>query len=570
MKVGISKSKNTTIYYLNKSVRIGSKTTTKLIERIGTYEEIKRKCGDMDPLDWAKQYAAQRTAEEKNERQDIIMRYSATSLIDKNIRRSCNVGYLFLQNIYYSLGLDDICKAISNKYKFRYNLNEILSVLIYSCIMLPGIKRTSLSNAQSFLEQPEVELCQIYHAFEFLTNENDFIQSELYKNSQKVIDRKKEILYYDCMNCYFEIEQEDDFRKYGVSKGHKSNPIVHVGVFMDADGIPLSFSLLDESMNEQPSMTPLEEKVIKDFGSSELIICTDARFSSAADRRFDNQNGHRFITTKSIKKLNAYLQEFCLADDGWHLNGSTKIYKISELDGKADYDKTFYKDIWINEDGLEQHLVVTYSIKYREYQKLIRESQSERAQNYVSSPSKLNKKDQNDLKGVVEQKCCTVDGEIDSHSIMDLNQWQIYKESMYDGFYVVCTNLEDEPSSIIKINQKRCEIEECFRIMKTKFKVRSVHLSRKDRIMAHFMTCFIALIIYNILKKKLNERYTCDEIIKSIRNMNMLVIPGEGYIPIYTRTDLTDALHETFGFRTDYQIISQKNMRKILNQIKKD
>ncbi|MCD7841104.1 MAG: transposase [Lachnospiraceae bacterium] len=358
MKVSISKSKNTTIYYLSKSVRIGDKTTTKTVEKIGTYDEIKSKCGDMEPLDWAKQYAARRTAEEKNAKQDIIMRYSSTSLIDKNVRRSCSVGYLFLQDIYYSLGLDDICKAISDKYKFRYNLNEILSVLVYSRILTPGSKRASLSDAASFLEQPKAELCQVYRALEVLANENDFVQSELYKNSQKVIDRKKGILYYDCTNYYFEIEQEDDFRKYGVSKEHRPNPIVQMGLFMDADGIPLSFSLFDGNMNEQPSMTPLEEKIIKDFGSSEFIVCTDAGLSSAANRRFNNRNGRRFVTTQPIKKLKDFLQEFCLADDGWHLDGSTKTYKISELDEKADYDKTFYKDRWINEDGLEQHLIV--------------------------------------------------------------------------------------------------------------------------------------------------------------------------------------------------------------------
>ncbi len=569
MKVSISKSKNTTIYYLSKSVRIGDKTTTKTVEKIGTYDEIKSKCGDMDPLDWAKQYAARRTAEEKNAKQDIIMRYSSTSLIDKNVRRSCSVGYLFLQDIYYSLGLDDICKAISDKYKFRYNLNEILSVLVYSRILTPGSKRASLSDAASFLEQPKAGLCQVYRALEVLANENDFVQSELYKNSQKVIDRKKGILYYDCTNYYFEIEQEDDFRKYGVSKEHRPNPIVQMGLFMDADGIPLSFSLFDGNMNEQPSMTPLEEKIIKDFGSSEFIVCTDAGLSSAANRRFNNRNGRRFVTTQSIKKLKDFLQEFCLADDGWHLDGNTRTYKISELDDKADYDKTFYKDRWINEDGLEQHLIVTYSIKYRKYQELIRARQIERAKNYVSSPSKLNKKSQNDPKRFVEQEHCTDDGEVAGHSVATLNQEQIDKEARYDGFYAVCTNLEDKPSSIIKINQRRWEIEECFRIMKTEFKARPVYLSRKDRITAHFMTCFIALIVYRILEKKLNERYTCDEIIKTIRNMNMMVIPGEGYIPTYTRTDLTDALHETFGFRTDYQIISQKNMRKILNQTKK-
>lgn len=569
MKVSISKSKNTTIYYLSRSVRVGNKTTTKTVEKIGTYDEIKKICGDMDPLDWAKEYAAKRTAEEKAHKQDIIMRYSSSTLIDKNVRRSCNAGYLFLQDIHYSLGLDKICNSISEKYKFDYDLNDILSMLVYSRIIAPGSKLSSLENAQKFLEQPKCELHQVYRALEVIAKENDFFQAELYKNSQKVVNRKKEVLYYDCTNYYFEIENEDVFRKYSVSKEHRPNPIVQMGMFMDADGIPLAFSVFDGNQNEQPSMSPLEQKIIKDFEASDFIVCTDAGLSSTANRKFNSIQGRGFVTTQSIKKLKGFLQDFCLEDDGWYLPGSNKKYKLSELDEETDYEKVFYKDRWINENNLEQHLIVTYSIKYRNYQRTIRERQIERAKKFVESPSKLTKNRANDPKRFIEQGHCTPDGEIASKTITSLNQNQIDNEAKYDGLYAVCTNLEYDVSSIIKINQKRWEIEECFRIMKTEFKARPVYLSRKDRITAHFTTCFTALVIYRILEQKLNEKYTCEELIDTIRSMDMLIAPGEGYIPTYTRTDITDALHDAFGFRTDYQITSQKNMRKILNQTKK-
>lgn len=569
MKVSISKSKNTTIYYLSRSVRVGNKTTTKTVEKIGTYDEIKKICGDMDPLDWAKEYAAKRTAEEKAHKQDIIMRYSSSALIDKNVRRSCNAGYLFLQDIHYSLGLDKICNSISEKYKFDYDLNDILSMLVYSRIIAPGSKLSSLENAQKFLEQPKCELHQVYRALEVIAKENDFFQAELYKNSQKVVNRKKEVLYYDCTNYYFEIENEDVFRKYSVSKEHRPNPIVQMGMFMDADGIPLAFSVFDGNQNEQPSMSPLEQKIIKDFEASDFIVCTDAGLSSTANRKFNSIQGRGFVTTQSIKQLKGFLQDFCLEDDGWYLPGSNKKYKLSELDEETDYEKVFYKDRWINENNLEQHLIVTYSIKYRNYQRTIRERQIERAKKFVESPSKLTKNRANDPKRFIEQGHCTPDGEIASKTITSLNQNQIDNEAKYDGLYAVCTNLEYDVSSIIKINQKRWEIEECFRIMKTEFKARPVYLSRKDRITAHFTTCFTALVIYRILEQKLNEKYTCEELIDTIRSMDMLIAPGEGYIPTYTRTDITDALHDAFGFRTDYQITSQKNMRKILNQTKK-
>lgn len=569
MKVSISKSKNTTIYYLSKSVRVGNKTTTKTVEKIGTHEEIQKICGDMEPLDWAKEYASKRTSEEKAHKQDILMRYSSSLLIDKGVRHSCNAGYLFLQDIYYSLGLNKICNSISEKYKFNYDLNDILSMLVYSRIIAPGSKLSSFDSAQKFLEQPKCELHQVYKALEVIAKENDFFQAELYKNSQTVINRNKEVLYYDCTNYYFDVTDKDDFRKYGVSKEHRPNPIVQMGMFMDADGIPLAFSVFDGNQNEQISMSPLGKKIIKDFGNSDFIVCTDAGLSPNANRKFNSIQGRGFVTTQSIKKLKGFLQDFCLSDDGWFLPGSNKKYKLSDLDEEADYDKVFYKDRWVKENGLEQHLIVTYSIKYRNYQRIIRERQIERAKKLVEAPSKLTKNSSNDPRRFIEQGHCTPDGEVANKTIISLNHTQIDNEAKYDGLYAVCTNLDYDVSSIIKINQKRWEIEECFRIMKTEFKARPVYLSRKDRITAHFTTCFTALVIYRILEKKLHEKYTCEKLIDTIRSMDMMIAPGEGYIPTYTRTDITDALHEAFGFRTDYQITSQKNMRKILNQTKK-
>lgn len=569
MKVSVSKSKNTTIYYLSKTVRIGNKTTTKTIEKIGTYDEIKEKCGDMDPLDWAKQYAAKRSKEEKAAKQDVIIKYSSSSLINLNAKRSCNIGYLFLQDIYYSLGLDKICSDISSKYKFEYDLNNILSILIYSRVLAPGSKRSSFSQAKAFLEEPVCDLHQVYRALEVISENNEYFQSQLYKNSQNVIERKTGVLYYDCTNFYFEIEEEDNFRKYGVSKEHRPNPIVQMGLFMDADGIPLSFTLFSGNENEQPSMTPLEQQIISDFDMSDFIVCTDAGLSSTENRRFNNIRNRKFVTTQSVKKLKSFLKEFALSDEGWSLPGSKKSYKLSELDEVKDYDKIFYKDRWINEDNLEQHLIITYSIKYKKYQETIRERQIERARKIIQDPSKINKKNANDPKRFVSQNHSTKDGEVADKTVTFLNENQIENEAMYDGFYAVCTNLEDDASTIIKVNKRRWEIEECFRIMKSEFKARPVYLSRKDRITAHFMTCFIALIVYRILEKKLDEKYTCDEIIDTLKHMDMLISPGDGYIPAYTRTDLTDSLHEKFNFRTDYQIISQRNMKKICTKTKK-
>lgn len=569
MKVSVSKSKNTIIYYLSKSVRVDGRVTTKTIERIGSYDEIKKICGDMEPLEWAKQYAAKRSAEEKASKKDIIIKYSSSSRIEKDVCRSVNIGYLFLKDIYYDLGIDRICTEIAKKYKFQYDLNDILLMLVLARVIYPGSKRSSLELSQKFLEKPDCELHQVYRALEILARENDFFQSQLYKNSEQVMDRQKGILYYDCTNYYFEIEEEDSFRKYGHSKEHRPNPVVQMGLFMDADGIPLTFSLFNGNENEQPSMRPLEKKILSDFGVKKFIVCTDAGLSSTTNRIFNNTADRRFVTTQPVKKLKGFLKDFCLADDGWHLSGSRKTFKLSELDGNDHYDNIFYKDRWINEDGLEQHLIVTFSFKYRDYQRKIRNRQIERAEKLADNPSSLKKNRQNDPKRFIRQDHCTSDGVIADKTVTSIDEQMVWEEERYDGFYAVCTNLEDEVPTIISINQKRWQIEECFRIMKSEFQARPVYLSRKDRITAHFFTCFTALILYRILEKNLGEVYTCETIIRTLKEMNMLVIPGEGFIPEYTRTDLTDKLHDIFGFRTDYEIVSQRNMKKILTATRK-
>ena len=569
MKVSVSKSKNTIIYYLSKSVRVDGRVTTKTIERIGSYDEIKKLCGDMEPLEWAKQYAAKRSAEEKASKKDIIIKYSSSSRIEKDVCRSVNIGYLFLKDIYYDLGIDRICTEIAKKYKFQYDLNDILLMLVLARVIYPGSKRSSLELSQKFLEKPDCGLHQVYRALEILARENDLFQSQLYKNSEQVMDRQKGILYYDCTNYYFEIEEEDSFRKYGHSKEHRPNPVVQMGLFMDADGIPLTFSLFNGNENEQPSMRPLEKKILSDFGVKKFIVCTDAGLSSMTNRIFNNTADRRFVTTQPVKKLKGFLKDFCLADDGWHLSGSRKTFKLSELDGNDHYDNIFYKDRWINEDGLEQHLIVTFSFKYRDYQRKIRNRQIERAEKLADNPSSLKKNRQNDPKRFIRQDHCTSDGVIADKTVTSIDEQMVWEEERYDGFYAVCTNLEDEVPTIISINQKRWQIEECFRIMKSEFQARPVYLSRKDRITAHFFTCFTALILYRILEKKLGEGYTCETIIRTLKEMNMLVIPGEGFIPEYTRTDLTDKLHDIFGFRTDYEIVSQRNMKKILTATRK-
>jgi len=581
MRLNVSKSKNAASLYVIKSV-YNSETQSnysKIVEKLGTEAELREKLNGADPYEWAKEYIKKLNEKEKEQTRKILVPYEQSKIISKDEQRSFNGGYLFLQKIYHELKLDKICKEITQKYKFDFDLDSILSRLIYGRVIFPSSKLATYELSKKFIEQPNFDLHQIYRALGFLAKESDYIQSSLYENSLKVSKRNTGILYYDCTNYFFEIEQEDGDKQYGPSKDHKPNPIVQMGLFMDGDGIPLAFSINRGNMNEQLTLKPLEKKIISDFELSKFIVCTDAGLASEDNRKFNDKDGRAFITTQSIKKLKAHLKKWALATDGWKLPGSDKTYDISKLDEMIEkatpeekakiISRVFYKERWIKENDFEQRLIVTYSLKYRDYQRKIRNSQIERAQKVIeNNPTKIKKCNANDYKRFINKTSCTPDGEVADNEIYSIDQTLILKEEAFDGFYGICTNLEDTVSEIIKVNHRRWEIEECFRIMKNEFKARPVFLKKDDRIEAHFITCFISLIIYRLLEKRLKEEFTCHEIVTGLRDMDFFQIKGEGYVPTYTRTDFTDALHDAFGFRTDYQINSTSMMKNLFKETK--
>ena len=576
MRIKKTKSKNKEHYSIIQDVQIQGKRTTKIYENIGNYEKLKLRAGDKDPFVWLNEYVDKLNKEYKNKEIPVIIKKYENRLIELDKINSYNIGYLFLQKIYYNLKLNYICEEITNKYQFKFDFNSILSTLIYSRIIYPSSKLKTLELSKKFIEQPNFEYQHISRALEIIAKEMDFIQSELYKNSEKFAQRNNKILYYDCTNFFFEIEEEDGLKQYGKSKENRPNPIVQMGLFMDGDGLPLAFDITSGNTNEQTTLKPLEQKIIKDFETSKFVVCTDAGLASSANRKFNNINSRSFITTQSIKKLKGHLKDWCLdLTKGWKLFGSDKKYNISKLreDEKLIEiykDKTFYKERWINEDGLEQRLIVTYSVKYQEYQKNIREKQLDRARKLIeTNPKKIGKAKQNDFKRFIETTVTTPQGEVAEENHYNINEEKIIEESKYDGLYAVCTNLEDDVNSIIKTNHNRWEIEESFRIMKSEFKSRPVYLSRDDRIKAHFVTCFLALLVFRYLEKKLNNEYTAYEIIDTLKNMNLKLENDGYYSPIYTRTNLTDKLHDEYHFRTDYEILSEKNLKKIFLSTKK-
>lgn len=576
MRLKISESKNAKSLYVIRSTYVNGKHSSKVVEKLGTYDELKKTHND--PIAWAKEYIKQLTEQEKEKKREVVVRFKQSKHLPKDKQQCFLGGYLFLQSLYNQLGLPAICQAISSRHKFTYDLDNILSCLLYTRILFPSSKKSSYEFARRFIEPPTFEPHQMYRALEFLAAEDDYIQAQLYANTQKLSKRNDRILYYDCTNFFFEIEQEDTLRKYGASKEHRPNPIVEMGLLMDGDGIPLAYCLHSGNTNEQITLQPLEKKILKDFNLSKFILCTDGGLSSLSNRKYNTRGERAFITTQSLKKLKAHLKDWALSPDGWKIPNCNKEYDLTQINSLTPespayttvYNQTFYKDRWINENGFEQHLIVTYSLKYKSYQQRIREQQVQRAAKAINvNGTPLKKYNSNDYKRLVKKTQVTKDGEIAEKELYELNEERIAQEAQYDGFYAVCTSLDDSPVEIIRINQRRWEIEESFRIMKTEFKTRPVYLSREQRIRAHFLTCFLSLILYRYLEKKTANQFTLRELIYTLRDMHFLQLPIGDYIPTYTRTDITDVLHDTFGFRTDYEILSDKQMKQILKTTRK-
>jgi transposase len=574
MRIMKGKSSNPT-YHVIQDVRRNGKRSTEIIENLGSASEICEKYHVSDADAWAADYIKRKREEAASKDHKVLVSYNTSAVIDKDKRLSFNAGYLFLQQIYYQLGLPSICRKIKKENSFEYDLDNILSRLIYGRILFPSSKLSCFEQSEKLIEKPQFDLHQIYRALTTLSKNSDMIQAELYKRSKKLVKRNTGVLFYDCTNYFFEMEHEGGLKQYGPSKEHRPNPIVQMGLFMDKSGIPLAFCINSGNQNEQLSLKPLEQQIMRDFELSRFIVCTDAGLSSDANRKFNNYGERSFITTQSIKKLKADLKDWCLDPKGWELEGSKKKYDISELDNTPENrKKIFYKQKLIEgydeerDITFDQTIIVTYSLKYKEYQQTVRNRQIERAKKLMEKPSSADKRSQNDAKRFIKKTPFTNDGEIANRAMYELDEAAIADEARYDGFYAVCTNLDDDPADIAKINHDRWEIEESFRIMKSEFEARPVYLQRDDRIEAHFLTCFIALMIYRILEKKLGDKYTCEEIIKTLREMDMRKVGKQGYIPSYTRTQLTDSLHENAGFRTDYELITPKSMAGIIRRTK--
>ena len=576
MRVTTTKSKFSESFYINYAyIDKNGKSTSKIFKKLGTLNELKEKLGTDDRdevMKWAKEQARIATEQHKAESETVLVPLSPKSLINLNERRSFNCGYLFLQKICSDLRIDNICRNIKGRHKFKYDIQAIITDLVYARILNPSSKKSSYSYCQSLLEMPKYSLDNVYDALQILADESDYIQSDLYRNSNFLHARNKSVLYYDCTNFFFEIEQEDELRKYGKSKEHRPSPIVELGLFMDADGFPLAFDIYPGNQNEQTTLKPLEQKVIRDFECSKFIFCSDSGLGSKSNRQFNDLGDRSYVITQSLKKMKTEDRDIALNPAQYRKLGCDKFINLSELDlNDPDvFNTVYYKEIPVTNGPLEETVIVTFSPKYRDYQRKIREGQIERARKMITSDGKIkkNRKNPNDPSRFIETVHVTSDAGVAENIIATLNTEAIAEEEKYDGFYAVITDIEDDPAQIIAINKRRWQIEECFRIMKTEFRSRPVYVSTEKAIKAHFLTCFIALLVYRILENQLNNKYTVTEIVNTLSEMTLTDIGEMGYIPSYTRTALTDALHENAGFRTDTQIVKKSKLRSIIKSSK--
>ena len=596
-------SKNINYYSIIEDYYRNGKRTTKTIITLGNDSKVSKLAQEegIDVDTWLNNCLNEYINikdDSKNNEKVIIEKYS-NKIIPKDKINKFNVGYLFLKDIYYSLKLDKIVKYITEKYKFEFDLNEVLCNLVFSRIIYPSSKLKTYELSKNFIETPKYNLENLYRGLTYLNSDLDYIQKQLYSNSKSVVDRNTKIMYFDCTNYYFDINEETELQKYGHGKDGKAKPLVGMGLFMDGNGLPIAMNIFPGSDSETKQLIPLQKQIANDFDleDKKTIICTDAAMCTDEIKQFNIKDGRSFVITQSIKKLKQIYKDEIFKDDNWRIVGDlTHIYKLSDILNDEEkstihYETVFYKIVQTETAHVVQDLIVTFQIKYRDYLRNVRNGQIERARKKISSTNKGDKiklsNNPNDYRRLIKENVEVIESkkksnnEKNSNSLNESSKKEKYsysysidediikEEEKYDGYYGITTNLNGDISEILAISKNRWEIEESFRILKTDFDSGTIHLSREDRIKAHFLTCFISLLIYRILENKLDYKYTHNQIIEKLREMEVYEEKGSGYSPAYVRTDLTDDLHEVFGFRTDYEIISYKNFKKIFDTIKK-
>jgi len=613
MKLYYDKRLKDPTYYIQQGFRNGKKTTTKNIKRLGKHSELLLITDN--PLEYAKNEVKKMNEEYRSGRSEFIVtmdfneRIPSTDSLYSN-STSLNIGYLYLKDIYAKLNLSDFFKSVSSDRKITYDCNKICQFLTYARILDPASKYGTYDKLDTYYEKPQVEYQHMIRFLDILDRNSDQYLKHLFDNSENIVKRDTSVMYYDCTNYFFETEKPDEeivdevtgeiilgLRQFGISKENKTSPIVEMGLIMDSRGIPISMCIHPGNTNEQLTAVPLEKEVIKMTGNKKFIYCADAGLGSYNIRKFNDMGGRAYIVTQSVKKLGQEIKDIVFNDSNYRLLSNDDAITLKEMRtfNKKDannlslYNDFAYKVIPANtamdtglyeekvykngrtkkvkaKGTLHQYIIVTFSRKMMEYQRTIRERQLERAKKLLrlKDPEKI-KKGPNDIRRFLKNTSSDT-----ANYVLDMDK--IHEEEKYDGFYAVATNLDDSAKDILAVAQNRYKIEDCFRIMKTNFDARPVFLRKPERIRAHFLICYTALLIYRLMECKLDDNLThvtTSNLIKTLRNMNVVNIDDMYYKSIYSGSQALDALERCFELQLNRKYYRPSDLNKIVKKFSK-
>ena len=613
MKLYYDKRLKDPTYYIQQGFRNGKKTTTKNIKRLGKHSELLLITDN--PLEYAKNEVKKMNEEYRSGRSEFIVtmdfneRIPSTDSLYSN-STSLNIGYLYLKDIYAKLNLSDFFKSVSSDRKITYDCNKICQFLTYARILDPASKYGTYDKLDTYYEKPQVEYQHMIRFLDILDRNSDQYLKHLFDNSESIVKRDTSVMYYDCTNYFFETEKPDEeivdevtgeiilgLRQFGISKENKTSPIVEMGLIMDSRGIPISMCIHPGNTNEQLTAVPLEKEVIKMTGNKKFIYCADAGLGSYNIRKFNDMGGRAYIVTQSVKKLGQEIKNIVFNDSNYHLLSNDDAITLKEMrtfDKKDANNLSLYNDFAykvipantamdtglyeekVYKNGrtkkvktkgtLHQYIIVTFSRKMMEYQRTIRERQLERAKKLLrlKDPEKI-KKGPNDIRRFLKNTSSDT-----ANYVLDMDK--IHEEEKYDGFYAVATNLDDSAKDILAVAQNRYKIEDCFRIMKTNFDARPVFLRKPERIRAHFLICYTALLIYRLMECKLDDNLThvtTSNLIKTLRNMNVVNMDDMYYKSIYSGSQTLDALERCFELQLNRKYYRPSDLNKIVKKYSK-
>ena len=613
MKLYYDKRLKDPTYYIQQGFRNGKKTTTKNIKRLGKHSELLLITDN--PLEYAKNEVKKMNEEYRSGRSEFIVTMDFNERIPStdspcSNSTSLNIGYLYLKDIYAKLNLSDFFKSVSSDRKITYDCNKICQFLTYARILDPASKYGTYDKLDTYYEKPQVEYQHMIRFLDILDRNSDQYLKHLFDNSENIVKRDTSVMYYDCTNYFFETEKPDEeivdevtgeiilgLRQFGISKENKTSPIVEMGLIMDSRGIPISMCIHPGNTNEQLTAVPLEKEVIKMTGNKKFIYCADAGLGSYNIRKFNDMGGRAYIVTQSVKKLGQEIKDIVFNDSNYRLLSNDDAITLKEMrtfnkksaNNLSLYNDFAYKVIPANtamdtglyeekvykngrtkkvkvKGTLHQYIIVTFSRKMMEYQRTIRERQLERAKKLLrlKDPEKI-KKGPNDIRRFLKNTSSDT-----ANYVLDMDK--IHEEEKYDGFYAVATNLDDSAKDILAVAQNRYKIEDCFRIMKTNFDARPVFLRKPERIRAHFLICYTALLIYRLMECKLDDNLThvtTSNLIKTLRNMNVVNMDDMYYKSIYSGSQALDALERCFELQLNRKYYRPSDLNKIVKKFSK-